>query len=505
MNQKYLPITENVRFRTYTYYSYFDAIVSNTVRTGEVAATVLVKGYDEKLWKKEEKRLHISSLEQEKLIFTAEKFNFSMEALVYRPFLLYDEQVIEIEYQQYSQPWGSIGLFISDTPSFDASEYAYHIGRFCMGDIFYKYKGKQSNYGCLGKKKSIIQIKRDKRTVFFYVYNENVGEMELLQKSECEEKDLYIGVQVSLYDNNYFDWMFGNFFQIKANTKADDVFLEFDCAFKRDWKYFTTNYFIDYNTSSISLLKKLSINICDYIKENINEEKYIEMDIDHYDIEGTKMYQKSHLKHTCLFFGYSDVSESFYLICVDDNGLIRKGRLSYRCLLEQYKMDECRETSANENMIISESYLPEKVNYSITKNDIVRYAKFFLQGESLSGGGGVLPIDNNYIYGIEIYDYFRERIDIVLKDIRVSHLLVEHKQCMVERIEYMTLKEMINESSAIQLTSLAERLLEKTKLLRNNILKNQVSCSAEFRSVVDRYLADIRDLECELMQHLTTI
>lgn len=71
---------------------------------------VSIDGYDETIWKKEEKRLHVVSSGQGNLVFESEKYNFSMEAFVYRPLLMCDEQIIEIKYQQQSQPWGSIGL-----------------------------------------------------------------------------------------------------------------------------------------------------------------------------------------------------------------------------------------------------------------------------------------------------------------------------------------------------------------------------------------------------------
>lgn len=138
MIKKYLPISENVRFRTYSYYSYYDAVVSNECRTGKVAAVVSIDGYDETIWKKEEKRLHVVSSGQGNLVFESEKYNFSMEAFVYRPLLMCDEQIIEIKYQQQSQPWGSIGLFVSDTISYETSMYEHQIGHFCTGDIFYK-------------------------------------------------------------------------------------------------------------------------------------------------------------------------------------------------------------------------------------------------------------------------------------------------------------------------------------------------------------------------------
>lgn len=502
--QKYLPITENVRFRTYTYYSYFDAIVSSPYRIGELAASVSVKGYDETIWKKEEKRLHVNSSKQaDSLLFIAEKYNFSMEAFVYRKLLLNDEQTIEINYQQNSQPWGSIGLFVSNVVSFD-SNYVHQIGRFCTGDIFYKNSGKQINYGNYGDGKCILRLKREEDSLMFYIYNSEKVEMELLQKQECIDKEFFLGVYVSLYNNNYYDWMFSNYFQLKANKKAEDVYLEFDGALKRDWKYFTTNYFIDYNILSISMIEKLSIDICDYVKENIKNNCYIEMDVDHFTIEGTKYYQSKCLKHTCLIYGFNDIKQLFFLICVDKNGHLKKGKISYMDL-EKQTNEKNHLQSENENLIISEKYLPEKSNYCISEEDINKFSQAFLEGKSLVDARVVLPADGDYIYGIDIYDHFKKHNEIVIKDIRISHLLLEHKLCMLELVDFVKLKEMISVDTAEVLNGIAKESLETTKLLRNNILRNQIVPHKEFSLVVIKYLDRLKQLEVEFMSRLSGI
>ena len=228
------------------------------------------------------------------------------------------------------------------------------------------------------------------------------------------------------------------------------------------------------------------------------------MDIDHYDVEGTDSYQKRHMKHTCLFFGYNGLKESLYLLCVD-GGLIKKGKISYECILNQFRGDNCETSSENENMIITETYMPEKANYTMDKGDIVRFAKAFLNGTSLSGGGVVLPSDGNYVYGIQIYDYLRQNVDIVIDDIRISHLLVEHKQCMMERIEYMTLKEMIDEKDAAQLNVMLEDMLKTAKVLRNKILRNKVLPNELIGTSVAKYLLNIKEMELKLMNFLCII
>ena len=388
MKRKILPITQNVRFRTYTYYSYYDAIVSNRFRTGKVAASININGFDEKKWEKKEQKLHIEHSGEGRLIFNADKYNLSMNALVYRTLKYVDEQTIEIYYQQNSQPWGSIGFFISDEVSFESDKYMHQIGRFCTGDLFYRNQQGQTNY--YKSSKCIIQVKKNNKSISFWIYNEKKRRMELLKESEVNETKLYLGVYVFLYDNNYYEWVFNNYIQLKANKNATDIFLEFDNALKKDWKYFTTNYFVDYNISKLSFLMKLGIDVCKYIKRNIQSNNYVEMDIDYYDIIGTFYYRKQHYRHTCLFYGYDEVKEMFFVLCVDKNGHLKKCQIDYMSVFSELHDDSNLSLSENQDLIIVETYSPEHLPYVCSKESIGRSIKAFLQGASVICSGTII-------------------------------------------------------------------------------------------------------------------
>lgn len=503
--KKELPITEEVRFRTFTYYSFMEAIVSNPYRTGNTVASIDVKGYDEAIWKNEVQQLHIDCTKQDQLIFKAKQFNLAMNAYVYRPLLLTDEQTIKIDYQQFSQPWGSIGIFITENPTFDQKKYTHQLGRFCRGEIFYRHNGEHTSHGVMNDEECTFKIKRENNWVSFYYFNEKKDEMELLEKKECCETNLYLGVYVLLEDSNYYDWVFSNYFQIKANQYADHIYLEFDNAIKRDWKYFTTNYFVNYNITTISMINRLKINICEYIRENLLSNSYIEMDVDYYDIEGIDYYGKDHYKHTCLFYGYNEDEKMFSLICVGRNGHLKKSKISYNGISNQVHSLEGEIVSENEDMIIAETYSPEVMPYTCTKEIINEYSSAFLEGKSVIGTNVVMPRNDDYVYGIDVYDHLRKHLDLVVKDIRITHLLLEHKQCMIERIAYMESKEYINKEYAIQLTEIADKILKITKKLRDNVLINLYSPKNFIYTLSDDCLKNIKELELELMHKILTI
>ena len=50
MYKRILPITENTNLRSYTYYSYVDAIIANELRIGKEAAKIRISGQDQKTW-----------------------------------------------------------------------------------------------------------------------------------------------------------------------------------------------------------------------------------------------------------------------------------------------------------------------------------------------------------------------------------------------------------------------------------------------------------------------
>jgi hypothetical protein len=502
---KYLPISDKVKFRTYTYYSYYDAIVSNPYRTGKVAASIKVDDLKKDNWKCSTQKLHIKYTNKDHIVFCCEDYNLSMNGFLYRPLKEIDEQSIKIDYQQYSIPDGNIGFFISDTITFDEKKYMYQYGHLCMGDLVFDEHDKQrKNYGrlTLGRQ-SVLKIKKYKNLVCFY-YQKGY-EFELLEQREIQGENMYLGIFVHLEDNNYYDWIFNNYFQLKANNNSQDLFIEFDNALRKNWKYFTTNYYVNYSITSISLMNKLNVNICDYIIENIKINNYVEMDIDCYNVKNLTYYQTEHYKHTCLIYGFNDMKEELYLICVNKNGYITKGIITYSDMLYQMNQELQNEFSDNNDMIILENYSKEPTTYKFTKDNVIKSAKAFLEGESVVVVNNVLPLSNDYVYGINIYDFFKEHIKFIIEDIRITHLLVEHKQCMVERMNFMLIKEMIDSNLGIRLITQANELLEQTKNLQKYILKNLYFPKDKIKEKVEELLTQISRKEYLFMQQLADL
>lgn len=501
---KYLPISDKVKFRTYTYYSYYDAIVSNPYRTGKVAASIKVDNLKKEDWKSSTQKLHIKYTNKDHIVFCCEDYNLSMNGFLYRPLKEIDEQSIKIDYQQYSIPDGNIGFFISDTITFDEKKYMYQYGHLCKGDLVFDENDKdRKNYGRLTQGQCILTIKKDKNLVSFYY--QKGDELVLLEQRDIQEKNIFLGIFVYLEENNYYDWIFNNYFQLKANNNSQDLFIEFDNALRRNWKYFTTNYYVNYSITSISLMIKLNVNICDYIIENIKRDNYVEMDIDCYNIKNLTYYQTEHYKHTCLIYGFNDKKEELYLICVNKNGHIMKGIITYSDMLYQMNQELQKEISDNNDMIILEKYSKEPTTYKFTKDKVINFAKAFLEGKSVVVLDNVLPLSDDYVYGIDIYDFFKEHLDFIIEDIRVTHLLVEHKQSMVERISFMVIKEMIDYDIGVQLSAQANELLEQTKHLQKYILKNLYYPKDTIKAKVEELLSQISNKEYLFMQQLTKL
>ncbi len=121
---------------------------------------------------------------------------------------------IQVDFQQYTNPWTAVNVFVSDDPD--------HV---LMGDEAYLYRFDHFAYTGIelygsGKKIAVpaeryqesyrLVIKREGTSFEFYS-----GAAEIKRKATCElglhTKPLYLESQVKHGQNSYYPWLFSNF------------------------------------------------------------------------------------------------------------------------------------------------------------------------------------------------------------------------------------------------------------------------------------------------------
>jgi len=492
--KKILPIEEKVRMYSYTYYSFQQAIIANDFRIGEIAAVVKLSG--EYKWTFVSENMRVCA-EKNTYTLKCKKYGIDMNALLYRPLNLCDEQELELLYYQFTSAFGRVSFYITDKePEIcNNDNRLLEFGTFCREELF--YVDDNSKQTCYPRKRDnvmTLSLQKDADRCAFFCKQDEVKTKIVESKMKSCNQEVFLCVNINLNDNSYFDWLYQNFVQLKYNRMSEYIKLEFDFMIKRYWKYFTVNNFIDYSIEYIDMLQQLGIDVLNYIKKRIDNEYYIEMDLNSLNIEGTIYYEKEEYIHTCLIYGYNDDLKKIYLLS-DNEGKLKKGELSYENFSRQMILNS-KKDSENKGMLISHFYNPDPNGYVFSQRKFAHDLRCYLQGKSVIDANIIIPVFE-YSYGMNVYKELlsEQGINSMIEDIRISAVIKEHKQVMVERFDYFNKKDMISDDLKKCLSYIAECIYRKACIVQNKILYSWVAKEKNLDLAKKTIYSHLRDME----------
>ena len=208
-------------------------------------------------------------------------------------------------------------------------------------------------------------------------------------------------------------------------------------------------------------------SLMDFIDANM----YIELYLDHYYVIGSDRYEKRHLKHWSLIYGYDDARQIFY--CADNflNGKYVFLEVPYSCIeASRLSMVGKEELSTELKVKIFNYYLesPFEFDVQMMKNII----RCYLDGTFDDGG------DDNLVFGVAAYDYLLDDLYVNKNnnqyvDVRPFHVWSNQKELFLRTISY--LQDQMNCKIDSELVSAFENLYAITLLNRNAALKFNIT------------------------------
>lgn len=489
--QKCLPITTDTKMRAYTYDAYLDAIISNKFRTGKIVASIEIDNYEKKAWKYNSDKL-IFRRENRGIIFeSSSKYLVDMNGILYRDLEKDDEVALTILYQQYSQPWGNIGIFIADDNQLEKKEFKYQFGFFNKVGWYLKdIEGNYFEYGTDRKITTKIVLRKKNSELYFkFVEDKETVWKNYFINNDVMSGSLKIGVNIFLYDNVYFDWLYSNHIQLKYNKNPREVLFEYETSCMRLWNYYTINYFLVYKVEKMKNIRQMNVSLLDYIKVNIRNENYIELWMECYDLIGTVRYHNDRFVHQCVIYGYSDEKQILHVLCINQ-GKPFFSQITYGDFVKQSnKYDD-------EALIVSQEYNPEMIPINISVHKCIESLSAYLNGKRLMDWELLLPTEE-YYYGITIYDVIKKGrgLEAFLDDKRMCRLICEHKQFMIERLEYLIERQMIEKRTVVKYLDVSKQLYEDALTLQGLVIKYMLSKKDKLLPKIVRYIEKMKSIE----------
>lgn len=299
-------------------------------------------------------------------------------------------------------------------------------------------------------------------------------------------------------DESYLPWFYSNFISIGINTCDDTL-------------YFTDHFtFFEYGDGGSScpwlevykpphktIYYQYSFQIKDVLKHYLNQNKYVWLYLDQFYIPQSSYYQKIHKEHSVLVYGYDDATNIFYIGDNLDKGKFITAVITYEQLIEAWESELC-EHFRRLFRVMNRKEGEYELNTTHLKHQIEGY----LSSSMITDGiyWDQIPVDGPHtyvqnikywIFGQEVYSYIqqliqqeKERKGTGRLDVRIPHLLWEHKKCMLERINYLNLGmyDFYSEYENVVNTSLYIRNLT----IKYNLTKNE--------SILDKIVTSISEV-----------
>lgn len=489
-----LPVTTEPWVKTYSYYALPMCAIMADERIGKQVAEFEILDSDGDDWTS----IHMRRGAGNNWCYVSEDdYNRDCNGCVYRP-LEHNKGYIRIKigFQQYSEPWAAINLFVTDEEEnilLGDEQYLCRFGNFVYDGVSLYFSGERTNIArrALGYKDELVLSVSDGKIEAFVGEKcpKKIGEKEIVSK-----RPLYIGVQVRHEDNSFYPWFFSNFIQINCDVNCTHRRLDY-YSFYKDEEYDLVSYFLDRNRFEAGELPP-GRGIWS-LKKAISKGNYVELKIDQYYLFGHEEYHLQHHLHQNLIYGYDDRLHAFLTIGYSNSGKIRKYRIRYTELKSSLKRYP-------EVRIKIMTYRQGIHFYRFIPSYVKGAFEDYLAGlNSERKMQAFLPSEER-ICGLGVYEELKTDtgLDVLVSDRRVSYLLYEHKQIMEKRISYMRHMGIISKNLFEKVEDQMQTLVKLSFNLINVAQKYRMRPSRRSDEKLVTMLDEIMKNEKELLMRL---
>ncbi|MEK5034056.1 hypothetical protein MKY96_21575 [Paenibacillus sp. FSL R7-0302] len=296
-------------------------------------------------------------------------------------------------------------------------------------------------------------------------------------------------------DERIRPWIYSNFIQIRYVIDWDVYFFD-----NHDFLIDICPY-INKSTLDRSLITQWT-SFKDFIIHAIDNDFYVWCHLDRFYIPGYDEYLKQSNFHETLIYGYDINENTVYFSDNMADGAFKNSTCSFE-IIEAANKEVYRERNFISRVILLKKN-NKTDNYTINREYIIDGLQRLLFSKRS------FDLINNEvlcIYGLDVYHHLSSRItnrkeDLPKLDIRVFHLLWEHKKLMVMRLEYLNqisclvnAQDLVKESKALDV---------KSYITRNMVLKYNMKPNKDSLESINRELISIRNNEQILLERILT-
>ena len=410
-----------------------------------------------------------------------------------------------IDYIQDSNPWGSIGVFITENiGNLDSIEHEFdYFLRF-----YNMYGITASLYGNLQTIKNIrdevnLRIKKDSNSIIMQ-YSSGHSPWQTGFESKCNYNGTYyIGLAYFPCENHVYNWIFSNFIQLCYRSEESAAPLDYFMAFPRWYVLTILNPFMHINTLPYSAFIDNSSDeeITKLILSYIDKGYYTQLDLNEFYIPGSNAYQNYQRDHISLVYGYDLDRQEFNILRYESLPVFETvGFKPFIQALKRLNKDYC-------NIISMYKYENYADRYLLDLDVMVAFLEDYLYGKNscVNLRHYISETDKNMLFGLKYITELQSNqtlFERLLQDARIAYHLNEHKKVMIERLKFLLARKCINDTQFSLFTTEYQKIEQLYKQVLNLVIYRIQSGKTTKDMPIKRCLAEALDCERKVLPKL---
>ncbi len=320
-------------------------------------------------------------------------------------------------------------------------------------------------------------------------------------------------------DDDYLPWFYSNYIQLcglKDYKVVFDLPLDFYMGPRKDSNYYVNTNWLTFMCTTRQLVESTCGDIVKYLIACIDQDQYVALHIDEYYMEDRWAYRTRKWDHENLIFGYDLERRMFHIIGFKGtNRKFEASEISFEAFEQAYAhIDDVPPNDWRSQILlyrkVNREDGPFKGYYAFDLDLVIRTLEEYLASENASKKFGMFQSELSYLaFGLEVYDSIKNNLPAYWSDYRPMHVLLEHKSCMVERIQYLRDNGYLDEEEYANLHDSYSRMVRTCMVMRSTQIRYIASKDRDKdRHLLDKIMTELDQLaafEQEVMGRMVDI
>lgn len=297
-------------------------------------------------------------------------------------------------------------------------------------------------------------------------------------------------------------WLCNNYIQLEYESGNIDFSIGYDIL-----PILENCAWLVKDSISFEMIKKKWSDVVGFIVDAIDTGHYVYMEVDEYYIREYDNYNKKHLSHTILIYGYNEISKEFFVADFFKN---RKYYFAKATFEEVKKGYDNAPTTFLQGIFLFHKRDEYSFSYEYNVMALIKNLEDFIYARNTKlrnmviNYPHIMPHKEESVFGIDAINVIYENL-IKTRVVSNTHLWVIKEHIRVLKMIVLELSELCLVKDASILLFLICDIEKKSQIIINLCIKQQITNASTIISRIQELLEEIREGEKSIVYQLLKI